>query len=109
MPTAWPGKWTLLNTSAKAPLETMTKGRIYVTIGSQDEVKYITFYDKNGRKNKQIDIKGKKHQINGVWTRTHTHLGYDEKHTDKNTRFVSKGELKLIAKVLKEWYNHTNQ
>ena len=49
----------------KAPLETMTSGRIYVTIGSDGNPRYISYYDKRNKKHKQIDIRGKAHTING--------------------------------------------
>lgn len=42
--------------SIKAPMETMTKGRIYVTLGNDNEPKHITYYDKHDKRQKQIDL-----------------------------------------------------
>ena len=33
------------NGQVKAPLETMTKGRVYVAVGSDGEPRYISYYD----------------------------------------------------------------
>ena len=46
------------SSATKAPLETMTKGRVYATTSERDEVKYITYYDKNNLRFKQIDVSG---------------------------------------------------
>lgn len=87
----------------KAPLETMTQGRIYVTIGRDGAPRYISFYDKNNRKMKQIDIFGNPHVIDGERVLPHTHKGYyhDENGTDRLTAT----EQKLVDRVLKLWYN----
>ena len=89
----------------KSPLETMTKGRIYVTLDSENEPKYITMYDDDNKKYLQIDIKGRPHMINGVPKIPHTHLGYF--HDENGTRETTDEEDKLIEKVLKAWYHHS--
>ncbi len=66
-----------MSESAKTPKETMTPGRIYVTVNAQGNLKAVTFYDKNNRKYKQIDLSGQKHIINGEPTLPHTHFGYE--------------------------------
>lgn len=38
--------------NAKTPMETMTKGRIYVTLGKNNEPKSITRYSNNGLRKK---------------------------------------------------------
>lgn len=82
-----------------APLETMTKGRIYVTLNNDtNKPQYVTFYSK-GKKTKTIDINGRKHKINGKYYRTHVHLG--ETHDENGSRPLNKAELKLIGKILK--------
>lgn len=52
------------NTS-KTPMETMSQGRIYVILDKNNNPKAITFYDDEGKRNKQIDIKGLTHTIDG--------------------------------------------
>ena len=89
--------------NAKTPMETMTKGRIYVTLGKNNEPKSITRYSNNGFRKKQIDITGKPHIINGKSVLPHTHKGYvlDE----KGTRDLTKAERNLVEKVKKIWKN----
>lgn len=38
--------------STKTPMETMTKGRVYVTVNNKDELTAITYYDSDGELNK---------------------------------------------------------
>lgn len=60
------------STAAKSPMETMTKGRVYVTVNSRNELKSITYFDKNNKRYKQVDISGKPHLINGKYIIPHT-------------------------------------
>lgn len=53
--------------AATAPMETMTKGRVYVTVNEKNELRNISFYDKENKRYKQIDIAGKPHQVGGEW------------------------------------------
>ena len=89
--------------SAKTPMETMTKGRIYVTVNADGNVKAITYYDKHNKRYKQIDIIGKKHKVNGVKIIPHTHKGYI--HDEKGTKAPSAKQQKMIDRVLKTWQN----
>lgn len=74
-------KFVIANEGAtSSPMETMTKGRVYValeqrTVGKEKELhpKYISYYDQNNKRFKQIDIKGKPHVINGESVLPHTH------------------------------------
>ena len=88
--------------SAKTPQETMTKGRIYVTVNNSNELKAITMYDKNNRRYKQIDITGNEHIIDGNKTLPHTHLGYF--HDEHGTKKVTVKEQALIDRVKRIWY-----
>lgn len=89
--------------SAKAPMETMTKGRVYVTVNNQNELKCITYYDKHNKRFKQIDISGNPHIIEGQKTLPHTHKGYF--HNEKGNYRVSEKEQKMIDRVITIWYN----
>lgn len=89
--------------NAKSPMETMTKGRIYVTLGKNNEPKSIILYSNDGLKEKQIDITGKPHTVNGKPLLPHTHKGYV--HDENGTRDVTKDERKLVEKVKKIWKN----
>ena len=96
-----------------APMYTKTKSRIYATLDENDEVKYITLHGKTWKamnegynRSRQIDIKGKKHKIDGDPTIPHTHFGY---HHDKGTIKPTKSDQKLMDKVLTEWYNYKHR
>lgn len=43
------------NGSATAPMETMTDGRVYAVVNTKNEIKSISYYDKNKKRYKQID------------------------------------------------------
>ena len=87
----------------KAPLETMTSGRVYVTIGSDGEPRYISYYDKTNKKQKQIDLKGNPHTINGRKELPHTHKGY--LHDEKGSFTLSAKQQKIRQLGQKTWIN----
>jgi hypothetical protein len=87
----------------KTPMETMTKNRIYVTLGKDGEPKSITSYDRNGKRERQIDLTHY-HTVNGTKTKPHTHMGYE--HEENGTRKPSVKEKKTIDKVMKAWENY---
>ena len=90
-----------------APMETMTKGRIYATIDNNNEVKYITFHDDQNKRSKTIEVKGRPH--NGVMP--HKHLGYEHNEYDtKNKKInLTAREKRIVDKILKEWYAFSKQ
>ena len=85
--------------STKAPMETMTKGRIYVTLSSKGEPANITFFVK-GKRIRQIDLLPPAHD--GMLP--HTHRGYN--HSEKGTRKPNKFEKKIIDEVQRAWNNY---
>ena len=38
------------------PFETMTKGRVYVTVSNQNKLKSVVYYDKHNKRHKQVDM-----------------------------------------------------
>lgn len=78
------------STAAKAPQETMTKGRVYVTVNSKDELTSITYYDSSGKRSKTIDLN---HEHNGK--KPHTHHGYN--HSEYGTTELSLKEKKQLT------------
>ena len=82
--------------SVTAPLETQSKGRIYVTLNSMGKPSHITFYVK-GKRVRQIDLRPPAH--NGLLP--HTHRGY--LHNEKGTRDLYAREKKIVAKVREAW------
>lgn len=91
------------SSAAKSPMETMTKGRVYVTVNNHNELRSVTYYDKHNKRFKQIDINGKKHNVNGERVIPHTHRGYI--HDEKGTYFLSKSEVRMVDRVRRIWYH----
>lgn len=85
-------------------METMTQGRVYAVVGGS-EVISVVYFDKNNKRNKQIDI-DKPH--NGV--QPHTHYGYfhNENGSPKGASKPTTKEKKLVDMVIKEWENFNN-
>ena len=88
--------------SAPAPLETMTKNRVYVTVNSANELKFISYYDRDNKRHKTIDL-DKPHK--GL--KPHVHHGYDHNENDgpKGATGLSDKERRMVEKVVNLWYN----
>lgn len=91
------------SSSVNTPMETMTKGRVYVTLGKNNQPKSFTYYDNKGKRMKQVDIVGKEHKVDGKYIIPHTHKGY--LHYEKGTRKLSPKEEKMLERILKTWQN----
>lgn len=95
--------------NAESLMETMTDGRVYVTVGGKDLLQII-YFDTASKRNRTIDLshphKGKK---------PHVHHGYEHNEIDiKNgvkggATGLSIKERKMVDKVTKLWYNHINK
>ena len=83
-------------------METMTKGRIYVTVNNNGELSSITYYDNNGKRTKQIDLL-KEHK--GI--KPHIHHGYihNENDSKKGAGKLTTKERELVDIVQNIWYN----
>lgn len=45
--------------NSKSPMETRTKGRVYVTLNKRTlKPQYVTYYDREGKRNKTLDLQG---------------------------------------------------
>ena len=75
-----------LDNSASAPMETMTNNRVYVTLSPEGNPKFISYYDKENKRRKQIDL-DKPHK--GVLP--HTHHGYEHNENDSSKGFSHLG------------------
>ena len=112
------------NVSVTAPTETMTEGRVYVTLDRDiDEnngvitlgkPKYITFFEDGKLRTLQYDIDGhwhpskaqkkamKKQKTKGGLSRNqHSHTGYH--HDKKSATLLTPKERSYVAQVLQEW------
>lgn len=89
--------------SAKTPQETMTKGRVYVTVNDKDELSSITYYDTGGKRTKSIDLLHSHNDIKG----NHTHHGYIHSENDsaKGAAKLTTKEKKMVEFVKKTWLN----
>lgn len=83
--------------NAKAPLETQTKGRVYVTVNNDNELSFISYYDREGKRSKTIDLL---HAHDGK--SPHSHTGYEHHGKAEN---LTDDEKKLLARVRKAWYD----
>ena len=92
--------------AATTPMETMTKGRVYVTVNAKNEIKSISYYDKNNKRYKQVDM-GHAHKVNGNKLDPHKHKGY--LHDEKGTFEGSRKEKNMIDRVKSTWYNYVNR
>lgn len=81
-----------------APMETMTRGRVYATVDGENDIKYITFHDSENERNLTIEVKGPQHH--GLKT-PHVHVGYE--HDENGTRQPNDKEIKLVERVLSLW------
>lgn len=86
--------------SAKSPMETMSKGRIYVTVNGQNELVYITYYDSDGKRKRQIDL-NHYHEIDGKKEKPHIHNGYE--HDENGSERLGDKEKKIVDKINYIW------
>lgn len=84
-------------------METMTKGRVYVTVDEEkNKIKHITYYDNENKRVKQIDLYPPHKEMS-----PHTHHGYWHRENDgkKGAANLTSKERALVEKVNKAWYN----
>ena len=87
-----------LNTTA--PMETMTKNRVYVTLDGEGNPKFISYYDKDNKRRKQIDL-----DVSHNGMLPHTHHGYfhNENDSKKGAANVTTKENQLINLINQVW------
>lgn len=85
-----------------APMETMTRGRVYVTIDTDNNPKFISYYDQENKRIKQIDL-DRPHK--GV--SPHTHHGYEHNENDSKKGYakLTTKEKKMVERIKRIWYN----
>lgn len=91
-----------LEGAPSAPMETMTNNRVYVTLDKNGNPKYISYYDKENKRRKQIDLDRPHKGMS-----PHTHHGYEHNENDSpkgaaNPTTKEKALISLINKVWKE-------
>lgn len=90
----------------KTPMETMTRGRIYVTLNKNNNIKSITYYDVENKRTKQIDLDRPHDKVS-----PHTHHGYihNENNSTKGYANLTTEEKKMVARVKRIWYNRRSK
>ena len=85
--------------------ETMTRGRVYVTVGGKDLLQ-ITYFNNVNKHSKTIDLK---HFHKGM--KPHAHHGYEHNEEDgsKGAANLTPEEKRLVARVYKIWYNYISR
>ncbi len=78
-------------------METMTKGRIYATIGGNN-INAITFFDNKNRRAVVLERDKK----TDTW---HKHYGYEHAERGKNHETLNDADKEVIAKIKQMWNN----
>lgn len=91
-------------------METMTRGRVYVTIGANDTLQSVFYFDTEGKRAKQIDLRHV-HKVNRQGRKVklipHTHHGYE--HDKKATTRLTDKERALVARITRIWDNNLSR
>lgn len=94
--------------ASSAPLETQINperkpnGRIYVNVSNDDKIRYISFYDQNGKKEKQWDVNDHEHRRGNInYGRNHVHYGYE--HNEKGDGVLTPEERRKAAEIFSLW------
>lgn len=86
-------------------METMTAGRVYVTVGGS-ELLQVIYFDTKNKRSKTIDLS---HDHNGERPHTHHGYGHNERDGPKGSTRLTDKERRMVDRVRKLWYNHINK
>ena len=95
------------NRSSETLMETMTAGRIYVTVGGGKDLQQIIYFDRDNKRVKAIDLD---HSHKGL--REHTQHGYFHSEVDvrngvkRGATNLTTEERKMVDRVRKLWYSY---
>ncbi len=86
-------------------METMTRGRVYVTVGG-NKLLSIIYFDNKNKRSKSINLD---HLHKGM--QPHTHHGYlhNEKDSAKGAAHLTTREKQMVERVQKIWYSYCNR
>ena len=84
-------------------METMTRGRVYVTVGGENELQAIKYFDNENKRSKQIDLNHPHKKMD-----EHTHHGYyhAENDSSKGAANLTAEERKMVDRVRSIWHNY---
>ena len=84
----------------------MTKGRMYVTIDSDNNLEFISYYDKSTKRFKQIDLDC---PHKGISPHTHHRYEHNENDGSRGAARLTNMERKMVDRVKRIWYNKNNK
>lgn len=93
------------NRNSETLMESMTTGRVYVTVGGKDLLS-VTYLDNRNKRAKTIDLS---HAHKGM--NEHVHHGYFHNENDgpKGATKLDKKEKAMLDRVRKIWYDHISK
>lgn len=93
---------TKIGRNSEMLMETMTKGRVYAIVGG-NEIKTITYFDKNNKRVKSINLDHKHKGLD-----EHVHHGYFHNENDgkRGASRLTKDEKAMVKRIKKGWYNY---
>lgn len=93
---------TKVSRQSETLMETMTRGRVYVTVGGEELLKVI-YFDNANKRIKEINLD---HPHEGM--QPHVHHGYNHNENDgpKGAANLTPKEKQMVDRVKKIWYNH---
>lgn len=86
--------------NAKAPYDSMVRGRIYAILNKNNDIQYITQHPRRKRAD-QIDLGGRAHVVNGEPLVEHIHIGYE--HQGSTVRVLNEAEKRLVNRIVTKW------
>ena len=91
---------------AETLMETMTRGRVYVLVNKDNNLRNITYFNNELGRNKVIDLR---HSHKGM--KPHTHHGYihNENDSSKGASNLTTEERAMVDKVTQLWYKYNNK
>ena len=86
-------------------METMTPGRVYVTVGGNDLLS-VMYFNPDNKRVKSIDLDHPHKKM-----KPHTHHGYIHSENDgpKGASKLTAEEKKIVDRIEKLWYSHLNK
>lgn len=86
---------------AESLMETMTAGRVYVTVGG-NELLQIIYFDTKNKRSKTIDLD---HPHRGEVPHAHHGYNHNENDSAKGSASLTPEEKRMVDRVRRLWYN----
>lgn len=83
-------------------METKTYGRVYVRVDSGGNLREIVYFDRDNRRNKQIDLA---HKHDGISPHAHHGYKHDEGDSAKGYSKLTTEERAMVERIVGIWNN----